>query len=167
MIVGAHVCVWKLVIWETLLLPILDKELSLSLPAFDAVWRSGLHNSCDQTARPPAILPCVWRWTVHHWAHWLRAVLRGQGHGQGLCLFCVWCNFWCWVVVIGCAGWELIDYKQFCGAGATDKVCACSTSATVSGVGLLAFRMLGGVWLICSSIVDQTAWKNNNNGGDC
>ena len=159
MIVGAHVCVWKLVVWETLLLPILDKELSLSLPAFDAVWRSGLHNSCDQTARPPAILPCVWRCTVYHWAHWLRAVLRGQGHRQGLCLFYVWCNFWCWVVVIGCAGWELIDYKQFCGAGAADKVCACSTSATVSGVGLLAFRMLGGVWLICSSIVGQRAWN--------
>ena len=64
----------------------------------------------------------------------------------------------CWV--------ELIDYKQFCGAGATDKVCAGSTSATVSGIGFLAFRMLGGVWLICSSVVGQRTWREKN-GADC
>ena len=46
---------------------------------------------------------------------------------------------------------ELIDYEQFCGARATDKVCACSVSGAISGVGLLSLGVLGGSSLTTSS----------------
>ena len=45
-----------------------------------------------------------------------------------------------------CVLGELIDYKQFCGARATDKVSVCSMSGASPGVGLLC--VLGGAhWL--------------------
>lgn len=47
---------------------------------------------------------------------------------------------------------ELIDYEQFCGAKATDKVCACSMSGAISGVGL-SLGVLGGSSLTISSSV--------------
>ena len=48
---------------------------------------------------------------------------------------------------------QLIDYEQFCGARATDKVCAGSMSGASPGVGLLSLGVLGGSSLTISSSV--------------